>query len=145
MAGKERELLKAQALRDTATADRLNEQLTDEERAHYFLMAMALFAGALEVRLGETPSREQIDAFVNEMRYDYRNASPKMNFLVVEAMIRALYGEEDLIDEVPAAEQYRVQIPTIVKIVAQSEEMRSRLDDYIKDAEALAVQWESEA
>jgi hypothetical protein len=145
MAGKERELLKAQALRDTATADRLNEQLTDEEREHYFLMTMALFAGALEVRLGETPSREQIDAFVNEMRYDYRNASPKMNFLVVEAMIRALYGEEDLIDEVPAAEQYRVQIPTIVKIVAQSEEMRARLDDYLCDAESLAVQWQSEA
>lgn len=141
MASKERELLKAQALRDTKTADRINAELTDEEREHYFLMTMALFAGALEVRLGETPTRDQIDEFVNEMRYDYRNATPKMNFLAVEALIRALYGEEELADDIAAADQYRVQISTIVKIVAQSAPMQAQLETYLAEAETLAMQW----
>jgi uncharacterized protein (DUF2236 family) len=145
MASKERELLKAQALRDTKTADRINSELSDEEREHYFLMTMALFAGALEVRLGETPTREQIDEFVNEMRYDYRDANPKMNFLAVEALIRALYGEEELADDISAADQYRVQVSTIVKIVAQSVQMQAQLEDYLSEAETLAAQWKSEA
>jgi hypothetical protein len=106
-------------------------------------MAMALFAGALEVRLGESPERSDIDALVAEMRYDYRNASPPMNFLAVEALIRAIYGEEDLADNISAEDQYRVQISVIVKIVAQSEQMRARLDDYLADAETLATQWQA--
>lgn len=141
MAGKEHQLLKAQALRDTKTADRINAELTDAEREHYFLMTMALFASALEVRLGETPTREQIDAFVNEMRYDYRDATPKMNFLAVEALIRALYGEEELADDISAADQYRVQVSTIVKVVSQSAQMQAQLDDYLSNAETLATQW----
>jgi hypothetical protein len=144
MAGKARELLKAQALRDTKTADQINEQLTDGERGYYHLMTMALFAGALESRLGDAPSREEIDKFVSEMRYDYRNASPKMNFLAVEALIRAIYGEEELVDDISAADQYRVQIAAIVKVVAQSDDMKRRLDDYLSDAETLAAQWQSE-
>lgn len=143
MAGKARELLKAQALRDTKAADLINEQLTDEERGYYHLMTMALFAGTLESRLGESPSRDEIEKFVSEMRYDYRNASPKMNFLAVEALVRALYGEEELIDDISAADQYRVQIAAIVKVVAQSDDLKQRLDDYLTDAETLATQWQS--
>lgn len=133
--------MKAQALRDTKTAERINTELTDEEREHHFLMTMALFAGALEVRLGETPAREQINEFVNEMRYDYRDAELKMNFLAVEALIRALYGEEELADDISAADQYRVQVSTIVKVVAQSAQMQTQLDVYPSEAETLAVQW----
>lgn len=144
MAGKARELLRAQALRETETAERLNGDLTEAEREHYHLMAMALFAGALEQRLGEQPTRAEIDAFVNEMRHDYRNASPAMNFLAVEGMIRALYGEEALADDIPASDQYRAQITTIVKVVAQSHQMRAKLEDYLSDAEALATQWQRE-
>ncbi|MDN3241839.1 hypothetical protein [Glycomyces tritici] len=80
---------------------------------------------------------------MNEMRYDYRNATPKMNFLAVEALIRALYGEEELADDIAAADQYRVQISTIVKIVTQSAPMQAQLDIYLAEAEALATQWSS--
>jgi hypothetical protein len=144
MASKQRELLKAQALRDFEKADEIDSQLTDDERGVYYLQAMALFAGALGHRLGEEPTRDDIDKFVNEMRYDYRNADPGVNFLALEAMIRAIYGEEHLADDLSAKEQYLVQVPTIVKIVAQSEEMRSRLDDYLTDAETLAAEWARE-
>lgn len=144
MAGKERELLKAQALRDTKTADEINEQLTEDERENYFTMALALFAGAMGHRLGDSPSREEIDSFVNEMRHDYRDADPKLNFLALEALVRALYGEDHLIDDISAEDQYRAQLPAIVKVVHQSPEMQARLDDYLTDAETLATQWQSE-
>jgi hypothetical protein len=145
VASKQREFLKAQALRDFDAADELDAQLTDAERGEYYLLALALFAGALGHRLGENPTREEIDKFVAEMRYDYRNAEPKVNFVALEAMIRGVYGEDHLIDDLPAQDQYLVQIPTIIKIVAQSEEMRASLDDYLTDAEALASQWQSES
>lgn len=141
MASKQLEFLKAQALRDFDRADALDAQLTDAERGDYFLLSMALFAGALGHRLGDDPPRSDVDKFVNEMRHDYRDAEPKVNFLALEAMIRAVYGEDHLIDDLPAEDQYLVQVPTIVKIVAQSSEMRERLDEYLADAEVLAAQW----
>ena len=64
-----------------------------------------------------------------------------MNILAVEELIRALYGEEDLVAHIPAAGQYRDQGSAIVKVVAQSDQMRARLDDYLTDAETLAAEW----
>ncbi len=106
---------------------------------------MALFAGALGDRLGEDPAREEIEEFVAEMRHDYRNAEPKVGFLALEAMVRAVYGEDHLIDDLSPKDEYLVQVPTIVKIVAQSAKMKAQLDDYLADAEVLAAEWQSEA
>ena len=61
MASKQREFLKAQALRDFDKADELDAQLTDAERGEYYLLSLALFAGALGHRLGDDPTREEID------------------------------------------------------------------------------------
>ncbi len=144
MMSKQRELLRAQALRDLDSANALDEKLTDEERGEYYLLSLALFAGAIGHRLGDNPTREAINGFVDEMRHDYRNADPKVNFLAVETMIRAVFVEDHLLDDLPAADQYLAQLPTIVKIVDQSAEMRERLEDYLTDAETLAAQWQSE-
>lgn len=144
MASKQREFLKAQALRQTERANALDAQLTQDERDEYYLLALALFAGAIGHRLGDEPTREDIGAFIAEMRYDYRNANPKVNFLAVETMIRAVFGEDQLLDDLPAKDQYLAQLPVIVKVVMQSEHMQQHLDDYLSDAEALAAQWRSE-
>ena len=141
---KPKEFLKAQSLRDWDTADALDAQLNEDERREYHLLAMALFAGAVGDRLGDDPSRDEIDRFVNEMRHDYRNADPKVNFLALEAMIRGLYGEDHLIDDLPVKEQHLVLVPTIIKVVAQSDHMQQRLDDFLTDAETLAAHWQSE-
>jgi len=85
-----------------------------------------------------------INAFVDEARHDYRNAEPELNVLILEAMIRAIYGEEHLVDHVPSDDQLMVQAPAIRKIVLQSQEMQDRLDDYLADAETLAKAWSEE-
>lgn len=141
MVSKDREMLKAQALGDVQAADAIDGQLSDDERERYYVLTLALFVGAVGHRLGDGPTREAIDAFVNEMRYDYRNAEPKVNFLVVEALVRAVFGEDQLIDDISPKDQYLAQLPAIRKIVAQSEHMKARLDDYLTEAEALAAEW----
>lgn len=144
MTDKSTALLKAQALGDADAADELNTGLSEDEREHYYLLTLALFAGAIGHRLGEKPSHDTIVAFVNEVRHDFRNADPKVNPLVVEALIRAVFGEDHLLDGISAQDQYLAQLPVIRKIVAQSPEMTNRIDEYLKDAETLQAAWSAE-
>ena len=81
---------------------------------------------------------------MNEIRHGYREMAPPHNHLALEGVIRALCGEEHLIDEISAEGQFRVQLPAIVRIVHQSYEVQERLDGYLSDAEILAAQWQGE-
>ena len=104
---------------------------------------MALFAGMVGHELGDEPTREDITRFVEEMRLEYRDADPRVNFFAVEGMIRALYGEDHLIDDIPAKDRYLAQMPVIYKVAGQSAEVRERIEDFLTDAEGLADYWES--
>lgn len=137
-------LLKAEVLGDVETAKSLNSALSDDDLDHYDVLAVALFAGAISHRLGEAPEDDEIDAFVAELREDYRNAEPAVDMTVMEALVRAMFGADEMLDGVSGEEQHAAQLPIISKIVAQSNEMKTRIDDHLADAESLARQWESE-
>ena len=139
-----RQVVKAMALGDGDRAQVLNREISPDDRESFHTYVTAMFAGAAAHRFEHDQSREAIDQFVNEMRHDYRKADPAFKPLVMEGLLRALFGEEHLIDEISPEDQLRTQFLAIRKIVDQSDHMRERLDDYLTDAQALAEHWSNE-
>lgn len=139
-----RTLLRAFALRDTATTHALNEALPASERDEYFDLVAALFAVLLERRFASGVSRDAIASFVNEMRYDYRNAEPSFNSLAAEGVIRAAFGDDHMLADIPNAEVLNVQHQVITKVVAQDTEVSASLDRFLDEAESTAASWRAE-
>jgi hypothetical protein len=139
-----RNLLRAFALRETEAAHTLNEQLPDSQRDEYFDLVAALFAVLLERRFANGVSRDAISSFVSEMRYDYRSAQPPFNSLAAEGVIRAAFGDDHLLADLPNAEVLNVQHQVITKIVAQDSEVSAALDRFLDEAEATASAWRAE-
>ncbi|MGH8792947.1 MAG: hypothetical protein ACRDXX_09905 [Stackebrandtia sp.] len=144
-----REILKAAALGDAGTVEQLNEERlskdrSEDERRQFRTLVSALFCIVLERRFRDDASHAAVKRFIDEMRYDYRNAEPPIKPLVTEGLIRGVMGEEHLLDEIAPEEQLEAQFPVIRKITMQSEDMTNRIDAYLTDAEALAAQRVSE-
>lgn len=140
-----RELVKAIAVGDTEKAQELNEVIPEAERDALHVFVTAFFSIMLEQRFSDDSSLEAISAFVNEMRYDYRNAEPPIKPLAIEGLIRASCGEEHLFDELSPAETLRAEFQVIGKVAAQSPNVIPRIDDFLADAENLTRQWSEEA
>lgn len=138
------ELLKALALGEVTGADHASDNFDEAERERYYVLTLALFAGAVGHRLGGEPERSDVDAFVHELNLDYEDDDSQVNFLAVEAVVRAVFGEDHLIDDLSSRDQYLAQLPAIRKVVAQSDDLRDRLDDYLAEADSLASEWAGE-
>ena len=144
----DRGLLKAIALGDGESIRDLNEKRLasdrdPQQRKDFRTLTSALFVVALEQRFADDTSSEAVKRFVEELRYDYRDAKPPIKPLVTEAVIRAVMGEEHLLDEISAEDQLESQFPVIRKITMQSSDMTARIDSYLDDAQSLAREWES--
>ncbi|HZE40533.1 MAG TPA: hypothetical protein VE172_17160 [Stackebrandtia sp.] len=139
-----RGVVKAVALGDGPKVRELNQQIADADREAYAVYVAAMFAGAAGHRFEHDQSHAAITKFVNEMRDDFRRADPPFKPLVMEGLLRVLFGEDHLLDEIAPADQLRHQFLAIRKIVDQSESMQANLDQYLTDAETLAAQWLSE-
>lgn len=136
-----RELVRAHIRSDKETAAAMNDQIPPEERNDFHLFLGAVFAVMLQERLGERPGYDDIHGLVVEMEQDYRNAEPPIKPLLVEGTIRALYGEDHLLDDIPPGESIRAQFLVIGKIAVQSDAVMADLDKYLDAAEKLAAQW----
>ena len=132
---------KAVAMGEGTKATGLIDQIPDNEQSAFHTYVTALFATAVVERFGESPGHDDLRRFVEEMRHDYRSADPSIKPMAMEALLRAFYGEEHLLDEVSPEEQLRCEFLAIRKIVHASADMRLRLDIYLADAEALAKDW----
>ncbi|MFD0556994.1 hypothetical protein FB566_2246 [Stackebrandtia endophytica] len=140
-----RQIVGAMAVGEGSKASVLIDQIPDEQEPDFHTYVTAFFSTAVVQRFGESPGPDVLRTFVDEMRYDYRNAEPPLKPMSMEALLRAFYGEEHLLDEITPEEQLRCEFLAIRKIVHQSEEMRLRLDAYLADAETLAKEWAAEA
>lgn len=139
-----REHSRAMALGQGARARELQAQVKDEDREDHYDFVTALFTIAIVHRLGEEPSIDAIKRFVDEMSSDYRKAVPPLDSSALEGLIRALYGEGHLLDDVSAEVQLEYQYLSIRKIVDQSAELVSNLDGLLKDASKLCEIWSQE-
>lgn len=140
-----RDTVKAMATGDTVTAGELTRRITPDDRDDYTLFVTAFFAVAIGHRFAADRSRDAIDHFVSEMRRDYKRAEPPFTPLAMEGLIRGLFGEEHLLDEISPESRLRCQFMAIRKIVEQSPEMKSRIDDFLADAQLLSRAWNSES
>ena len=140
-----RRTITAVASGDGEQAKTLNAQIQPDDREDFFIFVAAVFAGAVDHWFGDDRSRQAVDRFVNEMRHDFRNAEPPIKPLVIEGLIRALFGEDHLLDDISGDDQFLSQYVVIRKIVDQSDHMKERLGDYLADAELLAREWGASA
>ncbi|GAA1662801.1 hypothetical protein GCM10009830_05120 [Glycomyces endophyticus] len=140
-----RELMRAIALGDGSKMKELNSRLPDADRDDYVIRVAAMFAGVVGHVFEHDQSPEAIRDFIAKISYAYRNAEPPFKPLAMEALIRALLGEDDLLDEVAAEDQLDIEILTIRMITDQYPKVRDNLEEYLNDAETLAVHWEAES
>ncbi|GIG70480.1 hypothetical protein [Phytomonospora endophytica] len=136
-----REYVRAIAVGDSDKIRELDDLIPESEWEEFHTYVAAFFSLMLEQRFANDSSRDAISAFVNEMRSDYRNMEPPMKPLMVEAVIRASAGEEHLFSEVPPRDTVDAHFLVIGKIARQSDDVQTRLDHYLSEAEGLAAQW----
>lgn len=139
-----RELVKAIAVGDTNRAHGLNESIQNGDRDQYHLFVTAFFSIMLEHRFADDSSRDAIAKFVEEMRYDYRNADPAIKPWAIEGVIRASCGEEHLLDEISAEDTLSAEYQVIGKIAVQSPTVIPQIDGFLDEAEKLANEWASQ-
>ncbi|HIV58544.1 MAG TPA: hypothetical protein H9902_11390 [Candidatus Stackebrandtia faecavium] len=120
----------------TDTAAELTRKIKDEDSQAYFGYVTTLFAAGVDHWFTGERDAAAARSFVNDMRQEFDEGV--VNFLVVEGLIRALFGEDELLDDISAQEQMDASLAVIRKIFDQSQEIRDRLDDYLSDAAVMA-------
>lgn len=139
-----RDIVKAVALGESATAQSIGAELDADEHEQLSIFATAVMSVCLDHRFRDDHSLEAIRGFVEEMRGNYAKSNRPLKFFVIEGVIRAFAGEEDILDDISAEDQMRVNYPVIRKIVSDSSTLREKLDDVMHDAELLMAEWMSE-
>lgn len=139
-----KQAVRASALGQGETAKSLTLKIDDSDSQAYFIFVSAFFAGIAEHWFREDQSQEAIARFVNEMRNDFAHADPPVKPLVVEGVLRALFGEDHLLDDITGMEQLTASLDAIRKMVDQSDHIQEHLNDYLNDAQILAAAWATE-
>ena len=136
-----RELVRSVALGDAAKAQRINDELSDEQRDELGIFGTAVVSVCLGHQFKDDSSHDAIRRFVARMQANYANTQPPLKPFAIEGVIRAFAGEEHLLDEISAQDQLASQFPIIREIVAETPELHGRIDDVLTDAETLVREW----
>ena len=136
-----RATIKAVALGEVEEAVRLEGRIVDADRESYHLHVMAMFAALVQDRFSEDSSHAKLVAFVNELHRRYSEATPPLRPLMMEGMIRVVFGEQHFLADIPLAEQLRIQYLTIRVLIQDSDGLADRIDDLITASEELAEHW----
>jgi hypothetical protein len=140
-----RKIVRALALGEGAKARELTADMLDDDQREYANYVSAMFAETAGHILDKDHSLVAIKKLVDEMAYAYRKVDPPFRPMAMEALFRVLFYEGQSLDEVKPQDQMRFQLMAIRMIVDKHPEVFAQLDNFLADAEALAVQWESEA
>lgn len=132
---------RAMALGDGDTARTLNQDIESNDRDRHYVFVAAFFGGAITHRLGEDLDRNAVSAFAQELQQDFRDANPPLKPTVIEGCIRAIYGEDHLLDDLDIDDQIISMWAAIRKVVDQSPQMQIQLDAYLSDAIKLTSIW----
>jgi len=130
--------LRAYITGDMATVDALEARMPDAESGEFFTFLVAFASLMIGVRFEDDKSPEAVQKFVDELRYDFRNAEPPIKPLMVEGVVRATLGEEHLFEEIPQDEVAGANFLVITKVANESPKVGDNLESYIARAEQLA-------
>lgn len=137
-------IAKALALGEGANARELIEQMPDEDEREYVVYIAAAFTELVDTLFEKDHGLVAIKDFVDEMAYAYRTANPPFRSLAMEVLIRAVFDEDQALDEVTAEEQLRYQTMALRMIVHKSPAIFAQLDQHLVEAKSLAIEWLSE-
>jgi hypothetical protein len=136
-----RATMRAVALGNADEAIALEEQIPDADREAYHLHVTAMFAALVQHWFQEDSSHPAIVKFVNGLRQEYAEANPPIRSLMIEGLIRVVFGEEHFLAEIPLAEQLRSQFLVIRTIIEESPDLVEQLDEVLDAAAELAGIW----
>ncbi|GAA4900391.1 hypothetical protein LX16_0580 [Stackebrandtia albiflava] len=136
-----RATVKAVALGDAEEAIRLEDRIEPADREAYHLYVTAVFAALVQHHFAEDSSHAAILKFVGRLRKANTEATPPLRPLMLEGLIRVVFGEEHFLAEIPLAEQLRSQFLVINTLVVESDELSGQLDEVLTAAEDLAAHW----
>lgn len=125
-------------------AQRLLDQFTRDDHGAHFMFIGALFTRITLRHFGTELQPEALQEFMTEIRQEFQSANPPLNSLHVEGVIRAVYGENRFLDEIPAGDQSLAMWAVIRKITDQTV-LGRHLEQLFGEAEQLAGKWISQA
>lgn len=137
-------IVRALALGEGENARNLIEQMPDEDQREYAVYVAAAFTELAGEYFDKDHGLVAIKGFVDEMAHAFRKSDPPFKPLVMEALIRVLFYEEQSIDEVSGGDQLRFQTMALRMLVHNSPELYAQLDEHLVAAKSLAAEWLSE-
>lgn len=136
-----RQILEAGLRGDFTEAERLNAELGDIPFSVSAVLVGAVFYMAVQQRFATDSSPAAVHKFTKEALAEYADATPPIEQSVVDALVRAALGEEDLMQGLDAAETVPVQMSLVYKIVADLHLSDVQLAKLLNDGESLASSW----
>ncbi|GAB3995917.1 hypothetical protein GCM10029992_14490 [Glycomyces albus] len=116
---------------------------SDTTTARLYLQAASIVA--LEHRFGDIEDTgldwDGLDRLMAEIRSGYRHAEPPMDFFAIEAYIRAVYGEEHLMDLLDSSQQAMCASLLLTWQVRHEPEFKANLDETITKAQKIIATW----
>jgi hypothetical protein len=134
------DLIRAVARRDWGTTDRLLAELDRTGWAGGSQMMSAAFAVAVTRRFKPDTEVRAITAYVSDVRGRYRDGKslPAMD---LEAMIRAVLGEADLIDNLAPEAAFAAQLALLSALLDDADYDETQLEAFIKEVEQTAAEY----
>jgi hypothetical protein len=137
-------IAKAMALGEGANARELIAQMPDEDQREYMVYIAAAFTELAEAHFREDQSLVAIKNLVDEMAFAYRSANPPFRAMAMEVLLRAVFDDDQSLDEVSAEEQLRYHTLALRMFAHKSPEIYAQLDQHLAEATSLAKEWLSE-
>ncbi|MEV3938745.1 hypothetical protein AB0K52_22580 [Glycomyces sp. NPDC049804] len=137
-------IAKALALGEGANAREFLAQMADADQREYVVYIAAAFTELAETYFRDDHGLVAIKTFVDEMAYAYRSAEPPFRPMAMEVLIRAVFDDDQSLDEVTADEQLRFHTLALRMMTHKSAEIYAQLDQYLAEAKSLALEWLSE-
>lgn len=135
-----KELLRALFKDDTQAAQRIAAEHGDSSWEGTGSLLMAVFGTAIDRRFTTDGSHAAIMSFVREAEDAFRSAGQAFNPLYAELLVRAVLGEDELIQQVPRDDATALMMPLADKAVSDLKLSDAEVDKLLDDAEALISQ-----
>lgn len=125
-------------------ANELARPLMLDQPENYSLYVTAVFVAFVDQEFKDDHSLAAIRTFAGRMEQDFAAAQPPVSAQKIEYLVRAVFDEEELADEVSAREQVVNQNAVIRKLGNESPVIRGSLNAFLDDAGKLANAWVAE-
>jgi hypothetical protein len=113
---------------------RLHEQLGREDRGAFAVVLAAAFKDAAGHRFGEDPPIEEIIEYVAQARAQYPHVAETVTADDAETAIRAVLGEDRLLDTVNGKAYGAAQAAMLFAITHENEEARAGIHALVSSA-----------